>query len=133
MDNNRPVPPPPPEETYHRRRRRGAILFRRALFRIILLAIVALFIILGWNIIREKAFDAFLQSTPGNRFPELWFEIPLLGDPWFDLHVLTAAKDLPKDRILPQERCAGYADTFQWFSKQMHVRQLALSWDLNIF
>ena len=80
---------------------------------------------------REKAFDAFLQSTPGNRFPELWFEIPLLGDPWFDLHVLTAAKDLPKDRILPQERCAGYADTFQWFSKQTNVRQLALSWDLN--
>lgn len=67
MDNNRPVPPPPPEETYHRRRRRGAILFRRALFRIILLAIVALFIILGWNIIREKAFDAkgFISHDTG--------------------------------------------------------------------
>ncbi len=58
MDNNRPDPPPPPEETYHRRRRRGAILFRRALFRIILAAIVIFALWLGYNELMTRRFDA---------------------------------------------------------------------------
>lgn len=31
------------------------------------------------------AHDAFGRSLVGDVFPELWFEVPLLGEPWFDL------------------------------------------------
>ena len=66
MDNNRPVPPPPPpEEMHRRRRRRGAILFRRALFRIFLLAIVVLALMLGWNYYKEQSFRGIFDHETG--------------------------------------------------------------------
>ena len=79
----------------------------------------------------ERSREAFSKSTPGRRFPELWFEIPLLGDPWFDLHVLTSREDIgPEDRG-DSHSCGGYDRIFAWFSGEESARQLAISWDLN--
>ena len=76
-----------------------------------------------------QAAAAFARSAPGKAFPELWFELPLAGPPWFDLHVLTAAGDL--DGPPEPDQCGGYPQAFDWFRKQPYVRQLALSWDLT--
>ena len=80
----------------------------------------------------REAEEAFQKSLAGKRFPELWFEVPLSGDPWFDLHVLTACDDLsPADEFLP-ETTGGNPAAFKWFAAQERgVRQLALSWDVG--
>ena len=75
--------------------------------------------------------EAFARSVPGKRFPELWFELPLAGCPWFDLHVLTAREDLDAGGFFEPESCGGYTEAFRWFAAARNVRQLALSWDLN--
>ena len=38
--------------------------------------------------------EAFERSLACDAFPEIWFELPLAGEPWFDLHALTARADL---------------------------------------
>lgn len=80
----------------------------------------------------SSARAAFARSLAGSAFPEVWFEVPLLGEPRFDLHVLishdqldTAADSLPK-------KAGIFEETFSWFAGRKHgVRQLALSWDLK--
>ncbi|MBQ9021018.1 MAG: hypothetical protein IJ113_03235 [Eggerthellaceae bacterium] len=42
----------------------------------------------------SRADDVFERSFVGSSFPEVWFELPLLGEPWFDLHVLTSRESL---------------------------------------
>lgn len=79
----------------------------------------------------ERGREAFVCSAPGKRFPELWFELPLAGDPWFDLHVLTAPGDLDSGSPPAEGACGGHAEVFRWFTAAQNVRQLALSWDLN--
>ena len=83
----------------------------------------------------QAARMAFAHSNPGTAFPELWFELPLAGDPWFDLHVLADRADLrnadPQTAFSPGS-CGGHEDVFRWFAEQGDsARQLALSWDLN--
>jgi len=78
-----------------------------------------------------RGVEAFACSAPGSAFPELWFELPLTGDPWFDLHVLTARADLPAGIVPAPEACGGYPAVFAWFVGAENGRQLALSWDLN--
>ena len=76
--------------------------------------------------------EAFLRSVPCDAFPELWFEIPLAGDPWFDLHALTARETLHPDMTFAPETCGGYPEAFAWFASQGYgARQLALSWDVS--
>ena len=80
----------------------------------------------------KLASDAFERSLAGPSFPELWFELPLLGDPWFDLHVLTSRDDLTPDMEFPPERTGGCPEAFRWFAcEQRNVRQLALSYDVS--
>lgn len=77
------------------------------------------------------AHAAFERSCPGRGFPELWFELPLAGDPWFDLHVLTSREDLDPDMRFEAATTGGYPEVFSWFAKATGVRQLALSYDLH--
>ena len=78
------------------------------------------------------AHEAFTHSLVGNTFPEVWFELPLAGDPWFDLHVLTAREDLTPDMTFDNEHTGGYPQIFSWFANQTQgVRQLALSYDVS--
>ena len=75
---------------------------------------------------------AFARSCAGNAFPEIWFEIPLLGEPRFDLHALTSRETLDPETAFPAEVTGSFPDVFQWFARQgENVRQLALSWDLK--
>ena len=74
--------------------------------------------------------EAFARSLAGRGFPELWFEIPLAGDPWFDLHALTSCEDVDSGMAFSDEVCGGLPEAFAWFAAQGDdVRQLALSWD----
>ena len=74
---------------------------------------------------------AFAQSSAGSAFPEIWFEIPLLGMSRFDLHVLTSRETLDPETLFPAEATGGFPGVFQWFARQGEsVCQLALSWDL---
>ncbi|MDO4538138.1 MAG: hypothetical protein Q4B54_08245 [Coriobacteriales bacterium] len=72
--------------------------------------------------------EAFARGLCDDIFPELWFELPLMGDPWFDLHMLVARKDMHEG-----VRFAGlggpYADALSWFAQSEDTRQLALSFD----
>ena len=78
----------------------------------------------------DAAFTAFGHSLAGEALPELWFEIPLAGDPWFDLHALTSRDDLTPEMTFSEEQTGGCPSAFQWFASQPgDVRQLALSWD----
>ena len=75
---------------------------------------------------------AFARSCAGTAFPEIWFEIPLLGEPRFDLHALTSREALDPETEFPPDAAGGFPDVFRWFARQgENVRQLALSWDLK--
>ena len=72
--------------------------------------------------------EAFQNGLCGEAFPELWFELPLLGDPWFDLHMLVSRRDMHGGM-----RFKGlgpvYSDALEWFATSKNTRQLALSFD----
>ena len=57
---------------------------------------------------------AFARSCAGTACPEIWFEIPLLGEPRFDLHALTSRETLDPEAAFPAEVCGGFPDTFRW-------------------
>lgn len=78
----------------------------------------------------SAARKAFACSTAGG-FPEIWFEVPLLGTPRFDLHALTHCGTLDPEKMCPAEETGGFPEVFSWFARQgQNARQLALSWDL---
>ena len=75
----------------------------------------------------ERAFE---HSIPGDAFPELWFELPLMGEPWFDLHALTSVESLDSNTEFTADEVGGHEGAFRWFAAQgKGVRQMALSWD----
>lgn len=79
-----------------------------------------------------EAREAFARSAPGRAFPEIWFEIPLSGDPRFDFHALTSRQDLDPEKVCTPGETGGFPEVFRWFAGQGNaVRQLALSWDLK--
>lgn len=87
----------------------------------------------------QLAHEAFCRSVVGAGFPELWFELPLSGDPWFDLHVLTNREALKEQEVQRFEPvclsipCGLNAPSglFDWFARQQDARQLALSYDVS--
>ncbi|MBP3893653.1 MAG: hypothetical protein J6D34_06380 [Atopobiaceae bacterium] len=76
---------------------------------------------------------ALVRSLAADAFPELWFEIPLLGEPWLDFHALTSRSDLKAGMTFSPEQTGGCPRAFEWFAAQPEkgVRQLALSWDTS--
>ena len=77
--------------------------------------------------------EAFVRSLATDSFPELWFELPLKGEPWFDFHALTSREDLRSDMEFSSFTTGGYPEAFACFAAQdlNKVRQLALSWDIS--
>ena len=76
--------------------------------------------------------EAFGRSLAGDYFPELWFELPLAGEPWFDLHALASREDLDASAAFDAASCGGASEAFRWFAAQgPGARQLALSWDVG--
>lgn len=75
---------------------------------------------------------AFEHSLAGDGFPELWFELPLKGNPWFDLHALASPEHLAGISNFTPDTCGNCPEAFAWFAQQERgVRQLALSWDTS--
>lgn len=78
------------------------------------------------------AHEAFTRSLSGDGFPELWFELPFAGDPWFDLHALVTPDQLDPTTPFAPETCGNCPGAFEWFASQgQNARQLALSWDVS--
>lgn len=78
--------------------------------------------------------EAFARSLAGEAFPILWFELPLMGDPWFDLHVLAVRDQMSASMRFSEDETAGHPEIFSWFVKEKHalaVNQLALSYDVS--
>jgi hypothetical protein len=73
--------------------------------------------------------EAFARSLACGDFPEVWFELPLAGEPWFDAHLLTSRESVRPGMEFPVESTGGQLGAFEWFARQDGVRQLALSWD----
>lgn len=78
--------------------------------------------------------EAFSRSLAGESFPEIWFEIPLAGDPWFDVHSLISHEDVAGTQAAFSGQGGVYADALAWFGRQQQntVRQLALSYDTHV-
>lgn len=74
---------------------------------------------------------AFRLSLATDAFPELWFEVPLAGDPWCDFHALTSIEETVPGMSFTADRTGGWPDVFEWFSHADGVRQLALSYDVS--
>jgi len=77
--------------------------------------------------------EAFARSLTGGAFPELWFEVPLAGEPWMDLHSLVSHEDVAGAQAAYAGHGGAYADALSWFAGQApgKVRQLALSYDTH--
>lgn len=77
--------------------------------------------------------EAFARSLTNGAFPELWFEAPLVGEPWLDFHALTSYEDVAGKQPAFAGHGGVYADALTWFSEQepKTVRQLALSYDTS--
>ena len=73
--------------------------------------------------------DVFENSFAGGSFPEIWFELPLSGAPWYDLHVLTAKSAVDGKTVIPEG--VFHPGLFEWFSNSTGTRLLALSHDLS--
>lgn len=78
--------------------------------------------------------EAFSRSLVGEVFPELWFELPLAGEPWLDFHALVSHTDVAGTQASFSGQGAAYVDALSWFAAQpAHaVRQLALSYDTSV-
>ena len=62
--------------------------------------------------------EAFARSLAGEDFPLVWFELPLLGKPRFDLHVALAREALvPGTRFAPGAG-SGYDKLLAWFCEE---------------
>lgn len=81
----------------------------------------------------QAAHEAFSRSLAGSEFPELWFEIPLSGEPWLDFHALVSYEDVAGTQARFSGQEGAYADALSWFASQKPgmVRQLALSYDTS--
>lgn len=75
--------------------------------------------------------EAFARSITGEVFPEMWFELPLLGEPWFDVHVPAEYYDVAGKQVSYPGQGGVYAKALEWFAAQPEhtVRQLFLSYD----
>lgn len=75
------------------------------------------------------AWEAFRRSLASGDISELWFEVPLLGDPWFDVHVVVAHEGVSPEATFEGDVLGVYTNTLKWFAGAEGVRQLVFSWD----
>ena len=62
--------------------------------------------------------EAFSRSIAGDEFPLVWFEIPLLGKPRFDLHVALSRKALSANANFLPGAGNGYKKLFAWYGRE---------------
>ena len=61
---------------------------------------------------------AFERSLIGEGFPTIWFELPLAGVPYFDLHVAISRKDLHAGVNFLPGAGSGYDELFRWYAEE---------------
>ena len=66
---------------------------------------------------KELARAAYAKSLLGRGIPLLWFELPLLGEPRFDLHVAHTRESLVPGMDAGQVP-GGYNDVFSWYANE---------------
>ena len=64
------------------------------------------------------ASEAFSRSLAGDEFPIVWFELPMLGRPRFDLHVALGRAALTADPTFAQGAGNGYDELFAWYGSE---------------
>ena len=62
--------------------------------------------------------QAFLRSLAGEEFPVIWFEIPLLDEPRFDLHVALSRGALRGDVRFDPGAGNGYDELMRWYAEE---------------
>lgn len=62
--------------------------------------------------------EAFCRSLIGEEFPTVWFELPLLGEPRFDLHVAASRAALRPGATFAPGAGAGYEGLFRWYAEE---------------
>ena len=76
------------------------------------------------------AHEAVARGLAGEAFPEIWLEVPLMGEPWFDAHVNIDHVAVAGTPAAFPGHGGAYNDAMRWFaSRQEGVRQLVLSYD----
>ncbi len=76
--------------------------------------------------------EAFQHSLVAEGFPIIWFEVPFLGEPRFDLHVAFSAKALRKGALLPANFNSTYARVFEWYAhEEIGGNGLAFAYDVS--
>ena len=64
------------------------------------------------------AHEAFSRCVMGDEFPLIWFEVPLGGEPRFDLHVAYSRKTLREGLEFAPAVSAGYEPIFRWYAQE---------------
>ena len=75
--------------------------------------------------------QAFDRSLAGEAYPEVWYEFPLMGEPWLDVHVGTWRDALSPDDVIvdPENR---HVELYEWLAREGEgARQLVLSYDTS--
>lgn len=76
--------------------------------------------------------EAFRRSLAGDEFPIVWFEVPLLGAPRFDLHVAMSRTALAPGTRFAFGAGAGYEELFRWYAnEEPGGKGLALAYDVS--
>ncbi len=83
----------------------------------------------------KLASEAFARSLAGKDFPEVWFELPLAGEPWHDFHSLVSYDDVAGRKVSYAGHAGVYDDALAWFAAQTlnesAAHKLALSYDTS--
>lgn len=75
--------------------------------------------------------EALLRSLTCNGFSDVWFELPLAGNPRFDLHVAFSRERLGSGSFLPGAG-SGYDELFRWYAQvEKGGRGLAFAYDVS--
>lgn len=80
----------------------------------------------------DLAQEAFKRALAGPTMPTIWFEIPLLGSPRFDLHVAHGNTDLHDHAPFASDAMDGHGDLLNWYvSEPREGGGLALAYDVG--
>ena len=76
--------------------------------------------------------EAFAHSLIGNIFPIVWYELPLLGMPRFDLHVAHSRQALRPGTTFSPGAGFGHDELFRWYAEdETGGNGLAFAFDVS--
>ncbi|MBQ9315888.1 MAG: hypothetical protein IJ203_03590 [Atopobiaceae bacterium] len=79
----------------------------------------------------DLALDAFGSAAVGPRMPTVYFEIPLLGEPRFDLQVCVSREDGAVERELPVTALPQLGPLMDWLQRSEDCPGVDLAFDVG--